>query len=106
MRAISTRRLATSITNKMWNRTSRSGTTFAVKKSMAAISPQCARRNALQGHAFALLGHRNDAGLEQDEFGCVAADLVAEVEQRTANARVAPSAVLLGHAQHERDDVE
>ena len=35
----------------------------------------------------------------------VAADLVPEVEQRAANARVAPCGVLLRHMQHELDDV-
>src|SRR4051794_32337480 len=57
------------------------------------------------GTAVATFGRRGHAGLEQDALDCVAPDVVAEVVQCTADTRVAPGRIVLGHAQHELDDV-
>jgi hypothetical protein len=55
--------------------------------------------------ALAAFGGGNHAGVEQDALARVAPDLVPEVEQRAADARVAPDHVVSRHAQDELDDV-
>ena len=59
----------------------------------------------LPGRLRAALGCGLDAVILEDRFDCVAGDFVAEALQPAADSRVAPSGVLVRHADHERGDV-
>jgi hypothetical protein len=55
--------------------------------------------------SLASFGCRVDASIEENALDRVATDVMAEVEQCAADARVAPAAVFMRHAKHELDDV-
>jgi hypothetical protein len=76
-----------------------------MKKSIAAIAPQCARKNALHDVRLLRSRARVHAGFDQDALDRVAANLMAKVGERAADAGVAPARIFLCHAEHELDDV-
>jgi hypothetical protein len=55
--------------------------------------------------SLASFGRRVDAGFEENALDGVAPDVMAEVAERAADARVAPAAVFTRHSKHELDDV-
>jgi len=68
-----------------------------VKKSAAARPSQCAARNVFQD-GRAPLRCRLDAVILEDRLNRVAADLVTEPFEPSADARVVPGRVLIRHA--------
>lgn len=76
--------------------------TSTEKKSAAALAPWCGRRNVfLPRHALAPRACWLEPVAPQDPLDRVAADLVAEVVQRTDQPRVTPGGILRCHPDGE-----
>ena len=75
-----TRRVAMSMTNKTWWRTSPNGLrTSTVNRSIAAIAPQCALMKVLHDMLLPRFGAGRDTVVCKDPFDGIASDFMSEV---------------------------
>jgi hypothetical protein len=79
--------------------------TSTLKKSAAAMAPQCAFQERLPRHGLAAQGRGLDAVFFQDPLNRRASEVQAHVLERAAKARIAPRWVLSRHGQQLLDRV-